>query len=401
MADAMKLLPCPFCGGEAALLDYEARYGGLHYASRCPQCASCGCSMGYLPTAKKAVEAWNCRAPIPAPEKAPSFDDARRKLIHCIEQWDGETEYDAEDIAALADDILDVFASPPAREEAPDAPSWRDEYNRVEAIREAADGQDRIARSTADPLAKSDAETQAAGYWSRYEREVAKLNKEAPAEGAGEVKALTERLFADAEYFSDLGAANSPTWKRMLKDIRRAATLIRNRTSEPEEGGRPDFTVTFGGDAIGRDMAFLQRRLGKGPVGVVRHAVSCFASHMGADAPDRTSEPEAGAVAWRWRYDDEGLTNWSYGPYSPSNKGNQRGIMEPCKVQPLYDHPAPATADKLREIAKGLNVAMSWVDYPFVENNTPVDEIRQRLGFMQKDAEPHRQALATLNEQPQ
>lgn len=119
MAEAMKLLPCPMCGGEAALLDYEARYGGLHYASRCPQCASCGCSMGYLPTAKKAVEAWNCRASMPAPEKAPSFDDARRKLIHCIEQWDGETEYDAEDIAALADDILDVFASPPAREEAP------------------------------------------------------------------------------------------------------------------------------------------------------------------------------------------------------------------------------------------------------------------------------------------
>lgn len=119
MADATKLLPCPMCGGEAALLDYEARYGGLHYASRCPQCASCGCSMGYLPTAKKAVEAWNCRASMPAPEKAPSFDDARRKLIHCIEQWDGETEYDAEDIAALADDILDVFASPPTREEAP------------------------------------------------------------------------------------------------------------------------------------------------------------------------------------------------------------------------------------------------------------------------------------------
>ena len=119
MADAMKLLPCPMCGGEAALLDYEARYGGLHYASRCPQCTSCGCSMGYLPTAKKAVEAWNCRASMPAPEKAPSFDDARCKLIHCIEQWDGETEYDAEDIAALADDILDIFSGPPAREEAP------------------------------------------------------------------------------------------------------------------------------------------------------------------------------------------------------------------------------------------------------------------------------------------
>lgn len=64
-----ELLPCPFCGGPAALLDYEAKYGGLHYASRCPQCTSCGCSMGYLPTAKKAATAWNRRSP-PPPQEA-------------------------------------------------------------------------------------------------------------------------------------------------------------------------------------------------------------------------------------------------------------------------------------------------------------------------------------------
>lgn len=79
---------------------------------------------------------------------------------------------------------FDMSALTP-RHEAPTSPAWRDEYNRVEAIREAAEGQDRIARSTADPIAKSDAETQAAGHWTRYEREVAKLNAasghEAPA----------------------------------------------------------------------------------------------------------------------------------------------------------------------------------------------------------------------------
>lgn len=85
--------------------------------------------------------------------------------------------------AELLVDDLKVLAAPVREEGGAD---WRTEYNRVEAIREAAEGQDRIARGTTDPIAKSDAETQAAGYWKRYEREVAKLNalatrEEAPA----------------------------------------------------------------------------------------------------------------------------------------------------------------------------------------------------------------------------
>jgi|GEM_PF-2971447 len=58
----------------------------------------------------------------PARAKAPSEDDARRRLIQRIEQWDGEMEYDAEDIAALADDILHEFNGAPvvARAEALD-----------------------------------------------------------------------------------------------------------------------------------------------------------------------------------------------------------------------------------------------------------------------------------------
>lgn len=60
------LLPCPFCGGEAWLNDYEAKHGGLSPRRRSPECRSCGVSRGYLPTANKAIAAWN-RRPAPAP----------------------------------------------------------------------------------------------------------------------------------------------------------------------------------------------------------------------------------------------------------------------------------------------------------------------------------------------
>lgn len=55
------LKACPFCGGEGWLNDYEAKYSDLPPQSRAPQCRSCGVSMGYLPTAKKAIAAWNQR----------------------------------------------------------------------------------------------------------------------------------------------------------------------------------------------------------------------------------------------------------------------------------------------------------------------------------------------------
>lgn len=123
---------------------------------------------------------------------------AERSLAEVIETLEGlirgprNDDFDRGAWAARLD-ALDMLrplaASPPAREEAPAEPSWRGEYNRVEAIREAAEGQDRIARSTTDPIAKSDAETQAAGHWSRYEREVAKLNKDAPADPCAPHKA--------------------------------------------------------------------------------------------------------------------------------------------------------------------------------------------------------------------
>lgn len=65
-----------------------------------------------------------------------------------------------------------------------------------------------------------------------------------------------------------------------------------------------------------------------------------------------------------------------------------------------YDLPTPADlpnekarADRLAEIASKLSVAISWLDYPFIDNRTPEAELRQRVGFMMKDAEPHRAAL--------
>lgn len=60
-ANTSGLAPCPFCGGEAWLNDYEAKYSDLPPMSRAPQCRSCGASLGYLTTPAKATEAWNRR----------------------------------------------------------------------------------------------------------------------------------------------------------------------------------------------------------------------------------------------------------------------------------------------------------------------------------------------------
>ena len=60
-ANTSGLAPCPFCGGEAWLNAYEAKYSDLPPKSRAPQCRSCGASLGYLTTPAKATEAWNRR----------------------------------------------------------------------------------------------------------------------------------------------------------------------------------------------------------------------------------------------------------------------------------------------------------------------------------------------------
>lgn len=49
--------------------------------------------------------------------------------------------------------------------------------------------------------------------------------------------------------------------------------------------------------------------------------------------------------------------------------------------------------DEARGRAEKLSAAISWLDYPFVDNRTGEDELRTRVGFMMKDAEPVRTAM--------
>ena len=51
-----KLLPCPFCGGEATI-------DGVKIARAFVQCVGCDVETPEYGTAKKATAAWNRRAP--------------------------------------------------------------------------------------------------------------------------------------------------------------------------------------------------------------------------------------------------------------------------------------------------------------------------------------------------
>lgn len=46
-----------------------------------------------------------------------------------------------------------------------------------------------------------------------------------------------------------------------------------------------------------------------------------------------------------------------------------------------------------------LSAAISWTDYPFIDNNTTREEIISRLGYMQKDAEQPRAFLAKASKE--
>lgn len=75
--EAAGLEPCPFCGGEAWLNDYEAKYSDLPPKSRAPQCRSCGASLGYLTTPEKATEAWNRRVAAASAQAAIDAEKAK------------------------------------------------------------------------------------------------------------------------------------------------------------------------------------------------------------------------------------------------------------------------------------------------------------------------------------
>ena len=54
-----KLLPCPFCGGEAEMLTAESMNGGYLFGIMCNDCRSRG---DVYDTEAEAIEAWNSRA---------------------------------------------------------------------------------------------------------------------------------------------------------------------------------------------------------------------------------------------------------------------------------------------------------------------------------------------------
>ncbi|WP_333611907.1 hypothetical protein [Brevundimonas bullata] len=112
-----------------------------HNAAACPYC---------IPDEALRNEI-KARALTPRHEAPASEDEVRRKLIQCIEQWDGETEYDADDLASLADSILHAFNGPPVV--SPAAPVQLSSHPcQLEAPAEGAGEREEIARIV-DPAA--------------------------------------------------------------------------------------------------------------------------------------------------------------------------------------------------------------------------------------------------------
>jgi len=54
---------------------------------------------------------------------------------------------------------------------------------------------------------------------------------------------------------------------------------------------------------------------------------------------------EAQPVAWRWRYEEDGVTPWYFGAARPTTT---TGIADPTNVEPLYTTPPAPEAEKLR-----------------------------------------------------
>ena len=177
--------------------------------------------------------------------------------------------------------------------------------------------------------------------------------EEAPAEGAGERRKL-DRALSILEAVREMLRAENHHSRSIDKSLSEGLTH-RDHTSSSRD------------DA---DLWLMNLYDRCGSVGEVTKAINALRN--------RTSEPEAGAVAWRWMWPE--TNQWHYADYDlhPEAEVNQ----------PLYTHPAPATADKLKVAVDLLNDCI-WLD-------TDTGDYRvEHDGSVEKA----RAILATLNEE--
>lgn len=106
------------------------------------------------------------------------------------------------------------------------------------------------------------------------------------------------------------------------------------------------------------------------------HTINLFADVAAEALRNRTSEPEAGVVAWLLENHSTGT-----GPICTVHPGEWPNTT----VYPLFKHPAPATADKLRVAVEALERLADPRNIHFAGDAQVVAS----------------KALAVLNEQPQ
>ena len=78
-----KLLPCPFCGGEAETLTAESMYGGYLFGIMCNDCRSRG---DVYDTEAEAIAAWNSRADYHG------YEQAAIEAWESIKKWNTRAE---------------------------------------------------------------------------------------------------------------------------------------------------------------------------------------------------------------------------------------------------------------------------------------------------------------------
>jgi Lar family restriction alleviation protein len=90
-----KLLPCPFCGGEANVIGYKTFYA---------QCTECGVATGFYNTIEQTNEAWNTRKPMER------IVEQLEEEIDCAKnQWDDSEYYTGQAHAfEIAKEIVEI-----------------------------------------------------------------------------------------------------------------------------------------------------------------------------------------------------------------------------------------------------------------------------------------------------